>query len=320
MSAEAPALDPALLAWTARIAEISAGLPELSSSDPAPRRNAARQLSDELATEFALDVPAGITIDEIVLAGDDGRELRLRRFRRSRDTGALPSMLWCHGGGFVGGTIDEILNDRSCAALTMLSGVQIFSLEYRLAPEHPFPAGADDAVSAFRTLRDRAGEFTIALDRFGIGGNSAGATLATTAAHRLTRADVPVHHQALEVPAAALRAVGPSATLYSDGFGLDEAEQLAELYLAGHPLSEGSPLDFPELDGMPPTLMMVAEFDPLRDGALSYADRLDEAGVHVTVHVGPGHVHGSPGLTARWQGARHWRDTYARELVNAYRG
>jgi len=312
------ALAPEIRAWAQRVEEVATGLPvSVAEEGFAPRRLAARMLSDALAEEFTLPVPDGVTISELPLRSGDG-VLRARRFRSARARGPQPTMLWCHGGGFFGGTIDEMLNDRISAALALASGVQIFSLEYRLAPEHPFPAPVDDAVEALRDLRARCIELEVAPDRLGIGGNSAGATIAATAARWLCAEGEQVHHQALEVLPAALYPYGDSATWYGRGFGLDDVADLADVYRGDAPLTEASPLDFPDLRGLPPALLLVAEFDPLRDGALAYAERLRAAEVPVTVHVGAGHVHGSPGLTAGWQGARDWQSAFAVELTRAY--
>jgi acetyl esterase len=313
------ALAPEIRAWAQRVGEVAAGLPVSDAEEGfAPRRLAARMLSDVLAEDFTLPVPDGVRISELPLRGGDG-VLRARRFRSASARGPQPTMLWCHGGGFFGGTIDEILNDRISAALALASGVQIFSLEYRLAPEHPFPAPVDDAVEALRDLRARWIELEVAPDRLGIGGNSAGATIAATAARWLSAEGERVHHQALEVLPAALYPYGDSATRYGRGFGLDDVADLADVYRDGAPLTEASPLDAPDLRGLPPALLLVAEYDPLRDGALAYAERLRAADVPVTVHVGAGHVHGSPGLTACWQGARDWQDAFAAGLALAYR-
>lgn len=156
-TADPLALDAPVRTWLRRIDEIIADLPEHGSPDPAAHRRAARILSDLLAAEFTDPAPPGIEADELRLAGPDG-PLRARRFRPAGSSGPLPTMLWLHGGGWVAGTIDELLNERTTADRALRSGVQIVALEYRLAPEHPFPAPVDDAVSALAALRARASE------------------------------------------------------------------------------------------------------------------------------------------------------------------
>ena len=314
---EQPSLSAPILEWMSRIRELSATLPDLESTEMGARRRAQRELSDLLAVEFTEPVPAGVEIIDLEVAGGAG-PLRARRFRPVAVVGALPTMLWLHGGGWTGGTIDELLNDRLCADRALRSGVQIISLEYRLAPERPFPAPVDDAVAALTDLRRRADELLVDADRLGIGGNSAGATIAASAALRARDAGIRLHHQALEVLPAALRAVGASMHRYLRPAERHGVEHLTDLYRAGAPLAVSSPLDAPEHRGVAPALILAAEFDPLRDGATAYAEALRKAGVPVVLRIGSGHDHASSGLTARWQGAREWRDTFVAELTTAY--
>lgn len=260
-----------------------------------------------------------MSVDEFTIAGGSG-QLRARRYRPAGRTGtAMPTQLWCHGGGFVAGTIDEILGDRLTADRARDANLQIVSLEYRLAPEHPYPAAVDDVVAALADLRARADELDVDADRLGVGGNSAGALVAATAALRERDAGRPLRHQALEVPPATLRDVGESSRRYAIGFGLDDAREVAALYRGAAPVSEVSPLDHSDHRDVAPALLLVAQFDPLRDGALAYADALCAAGVATEVRLGAGHVHASPGLTAGFDRARRWQSTFAAELALAYR-
>ncbi len=131
-----PPLSAEILEWIQRIRELSATLPDLESPEPGARRRAQRELSDLLAVEFTEAVPAGVLIDDLVVAGGTG-PLRARRFRPGSSTGALPTMLWLHGGGWSGGTIDERLNERLCADRSLRSAVQIIALEYGWRPSIP---------------------------------------------------------------------------------------------------------------------------------------------------------------------------------------
>ena len=315
-TADPLALDAPVRTWLRRIDEIIADLPGHGSADPTVHRRAAWILSDLLAAEFTDPAPPGIEADELRLAGHDG-PLRARRFRPAAAPGPLPTMLWLHGGGWVAGTIDELLNERTTADRALRSGVQIVALEYRLAPEHPFPAPVDDAVSALAALRARASELGVDPERLGIGGNSAGATIAASAALRERDAGRRLHHQALEVLPATLRPLGGPSDPRRRASGMDGAENLAEIYRAGAPLADCSPLEAADHCGLAPALILAAELDPLRDGAIAYARTLEEAGVPVALRVGAGHVHGSPGLTA-WRGARDWRDVFVAEIAAAY--
>ncbi|MEV4774138.1 alpha/beta hydrolase [Microbacterium sp. LWH12-1.2] len=314
---DCPPLSAPVLEWIQRVEELSAAHPELAAADPVARRRPARRVSDLVALEFTDPAPDGVEIDDLELRGGAG-PLRARRFRRADAIGDSPTMLWLHGGGWVGGSIDEILNDRICAALALRSGVQIVSLEYRLAPEHPFPAPVDDAVAALHALRSRADELGVDVDRLGIGGNSAGATIAASAALRERDAGRALHHQALEVLPAALRTFGASMQRYRRASGMEDAESIADVYRAGAPHTAASPLDAADHRSLAPALILAAEFDPLLDGAVAYARALRESGVAVVLRIGEGHIHGSPALTARWQGARDWHDDFAAELAAAY--
>lgn len=311
-------LDPAILAWDARTAELAQTLPDLAAPPGPARRRAALRLSDQLAEEFTLPVPDGVAIDDVVIETSSG-PLRARRFRPLDLVLPAPTQVFLHGGGFHEGTVDELLNDRLCAARAKTAGLQLYSLEYRLAPEHPFPAAVLDAVDAvYAIVRDAS--YGADPLRVGIGGNSAGATIAASAAIRMRdRWDSPLIHQDLEVVAAALEPIGESAELYRQGFGLDDAAALVGIYVGDSDVPPlASPLAVPGLEGLPPALIMVAEFDPLRDSGLAYARRLENAGVAVTSVIGKGHLHGTPGLTAALNIARQWQTWHSLELARAY--
>ncbi|WP_137844789.1 alpha/beta hydrolase fold domain-containing protein [Microbacterium sp. 2FI] len=313
-------LDPGIHSWIARLEQLAPAIPGIADPDPAVQRIAARELSDRLAVDFTLPIPDGIEIDDMEIAGPGG-SLRMRRYRPRAADGLVPSQLWLHGGGFYAGTIDEVLNDRLCARRALDSGVQVFSLEYRLAPEHPYPAPVLDAVAALEALIDEAERFGVDPERLGIGGNSAGAAIAASTALRLRDAEGPsLCHVDLEVPPLAMRRVGESAVDYAIGFGLDQLEQIVALYTgpAGPADANISPLDVVDLGGLPSTLIMAAEHDPLRDSGVQYAERLRHAGVPVELYIGAGHLHGTPGLTASFDGAREWQELHAGHLARAY--
>jgi acetyl esterase len=314
-------LDPGILRWIARIEQLSPGIPDLASPDPVAQRVAARELSDLLAADFTLPIPDGVEIEDFEIPGPAGA-LRMRRYRPTATTGLAPSQLWLHGGGFYAGTIDEILNDRLCARRAVESGVQLFSLEYRLAPEHPYPAPVLDAFAALQAMVADPARFGVDPDRLGIGGNSAGAAVAASTALRLRDAGGPrLAHVDLEVPPTAMRPVGQSAADYAIGFGLDQLDFIVAMYAGADGPADAniSPLDVDDLTGLPPTLIMAGEHDPLRDAGVLYAERLRQAGVPVELFVGAGHLHGTPGITAAFDGAREWQEQHARFLALAYK-
>ncbi|WBU37497.1 alpha/beta hydrolase fold domain-containing protein [Homoserinibacter sp. YIM 151385] len=313
-------LDPAITRWIARYGEVASATAGFGDPDLARHRTAAREVSDAVAAEFTSPVPDGVAIEDLELDGPHGAS-RVRRYRPDHAPVLAPTQLWLHGGGFFAGSIHETLNDRICAALALRSGVQILSLDYRLAPEHPYPAAVEDAISAAMTIAADPGALGVDRRRLGIGGNSAGAAIAASAALRLRDSgEVTLIHLDAEVIPASLPPVGDSGREYATGFGLDGLDELRERYFgpAGPADAYGMALEVPDLAGLPPTLLMLAEHDPLRDAGLLLADRLAAAGVPVIVHVGDGHLHASLGLTAQFAGARAWNHRHAAELAAAY--
>ncbi|SFR93458.1 acetyl esterase [Microbacterium sp. cf046] len=313
-------LDPGIRRWIARIEQLAPSMPDLASADPVLRRAADLELSDALAVDFTLPLPEGVDLDDVELAGPGGA-LRLRRYRRSDASGLQPTQLWLHGGGFYAGSIDEVLNDRLCARRALESGVQVFSLDYRLSPEHVYPAPELDAVAALEAFAADPQRYGVDPERLGIGGNSAGAAIAASTALRVRDAETPrLVHVDLEVPPLAMRRVGRSAEDYAIGFGLDALEAIVDMYTGpGGPADPLiSPLDVDDLSGLPATLILAAEHDPLRDSGVEYAERLRQAGVPVELHIGAGHLHGTPGITAAFDGAREWQGRHAQLLALAY--
>ena len=313
-------LDPAITRWVERIAQHSAELPGLGSPDLPSRRAAAVTLSDRLATEFTAEVPPTVDIDEVELPVG-GAALLVRRYRRRGIPSPAPTQLFLHGGGFVIGSVHELVNDRLLAGMADTTGIQLLSLDYALAPEHPYPAARDQVIAALDALLAHPEQYDVDPARLGVGGNSAGAAIVAGAALRWRDLGRPaLIHQSLEVPATSLRAVGESAEQYGEGYGLD-AHGVVAAYLPDPESADVylEPLDHPVLAGLPPTLVATAEFDPLRDGGEQYAERLAAAGVPVTLMRGDGELHASFALTAVSDGARRWQARVAAALRAAYR-
>jgi acetyl esterase len=313
-------LDPGIRAWAQRIEEHSARLPALRSPQLHLRRHAQTMLSDLLAKEFTTPAPPGVRITAKWIEAPTGL-LELRQYRPDGITDRAPTQLALHGGGFTSGTVRELLNDRLLAARALAAGIQVIALDYRLAPEHPYPAAVDDTVYALSTLATSPDRLGIDPDRLGIAGNSAGGGIAASAVLRLRdTSDLRLVHQALEVPAVSLTPTGESARRYAVGFGLDDASELGALYLGPNVPADpySSPLQVEDLSGLPPTLIQVAEHDPLRDMGLAYGRRLADAGVPTVTWLGEGHVHASGGLTAVVPAAREWQRIQASALRDAY--
>ncbi len=205
------------------------------------------------------------------------------RLYTSAEPGTKPLLLYLHGGGFVVGDLDT--HDAPCRMLCRHAGVDVLAVEYRKAPEHPFPGYVDDARTAFRWAADR-------YERVAVGGDSAGGNLAAIIAIEFD----PVL-ALLIYPVVDATEARPSRELFGRGFFL--TDQLMQWY-AGHWLPEGSdptdplrsPLLHPDLGKSAPALVITAGFDPLRDEGEAYAEALRAAGVGVLERRFPGLFHG----------------------------
>jgi acetyl esterase len=205
------------------------------------------------------------------------------RLYASAEPQEKPLLLYLHGGGFVVGDLDT--HDAPCRVLCRHAGVDVLAVEYRKAPEHPFPGYVDDARTAFRWASER-------YDRVGVAGDSAGGNLAATVAIEFD----PVL-ALLIYPVVDATEERPSRKLFGKGFFL--TDELMEWY-SGHFMPDGSdpadplisPLLSPRLRESAPALVVTAGFDPLRDEGEAYAEALREAGVPVLLRRFPGLFHG----------------------------
>jgi acetyl esterase len=236
-------------------------------------------------------------------------ELLVRSFRPAGH-GPLPVVAFLHGGGWVMGSVDSY--DTPLRALANAAGAIVAGVEYRLAPEHPFPAALDDALAAIRWLAADADELGGDPGRLAVAGDSAGGNLAAVAARRL-RGDVPLHLQALIYPVADAALDTPSYREFAYGHGLSAASmrQFWTLYLDGVDAADpdASPLRARDLAGVAPALVITAEADVLRDEGEAYAAALRAAAVPTELVRWPGAIHGF----FRWLAAT----SQSRELVEA---
>ena len=206
-----------------------------------------------------------------------------------------PALLFFHGGGWVMGNRETV--DPTCRTLANASGLVVASVDYRLAPEHPYPAAAEDAFEALGWLAREAGSLGVDPSRIAVGGDSAGGNLAIVAALMARdRSATPPAFQLLIYPVADHAFDTPSYLEYADGYGLtlDAMRTYWNHYL---PRSEAgrepyaSPLRA-NLDGLPPTHVITVEYDPLRDDGERLADRLRGSGVAVISRRYDGQLHG----------------------------
>ena len=222
-----------------------------------------------------------------VVAGD----LRIRTYRPHENDGGV--VAFTHGGGWMMGTLESY--DSALRSLAGAAGAVVASIDYRMAPEHRFPAAVDDTLAGIRWLAAHAGEVGGDGSRLAIAGDSAGGNLAAVAALRL-RGELPLRLQALIYPITDSGRDTPSYREFASGHGLSAASmrRFWDLYLDGadgrHP--DVSPLQAPDLGGVAPAYVLTAEEDVLRDEAEAYAARLREAGVPTELVRWPGTIHG----------------------------
>lgn len=264
-----------------------------------------------------------LVVEDVALVDDftipvTGGEIRLRRYSPTGANQVMhPAFFHIHGGGFTLGSIDSIYNAAKCAHICAAAGCAVTTVEYRLAPEFPFPTAPEDCYTALLWVVDHAGELGIDPTRIAIGGESAGGNLAAVVAlMSRDRGGPPLILQVLEVPVTDMsdRSVEhPSLALYGAGYGLDRVaiESFQDDYLP-RPVDRDaayvSPLRADDLTGLPPAYIVTAEFDPLRDSGEAYARRLQEAGVPTTLRRFESHTHGSSSLWQTWPSATTWMD------------
>jgi acetyl esterase len=222
-------------------------------------------------------------------------EIPVRVYRPSLATD-LPVLMFFHGGGFVICNLDT--HDRTCRSLANASGCVVVSVDYRLAPEHKFPAAAEDAYGATRYVAEHASEFGIDPRRIAVGGDSAGGTLATVVAMMARdRGGPALRFQLLVYPVTNFTEhATQSERDYGKGFFLDEElmDWFADQYFATEAdrhLPYGSPLKASDLRNLPPAMVMTAECDPLCDQGEAYAEKLRSAGVAVELKRYDGMIH-----------------------------
>jgi acetyl esterase/lipase len=235
-----------------------------------------------------------VTVDRTVPAAGGARRIRVYTPASARGARA-PGLVWFHGGGWVIGSIET--HDGVCRALARRAGVVVVSVDYRLAPEHRFPAGIEDAVAATRWVLENAASLGVDPSAVAVGGDSAGGNFAALVALALRGAPVEPAFQLLVYPATDLTRSQPSHRFFREGFMLPEPAILwfRDRYLPDVKLESDprvSPLFASDLSGLPRALVVTAGFDPLRDEGRAYADRLREAGVPVEYVCSEGSMHG----------------------------
>jgi len=331
-------LDPEAVAVIEEIE--AAGVPEWSALSV----ESARRVEDEVfsggdppAVDFVRDLAIpGPGAGSAGVEADPSAEIPIRVYRHADHDDNPPVLVYYHGGGWVVGTLDSI--DGVCRRLARRGECVVVSVDYRLAPEHPFPAAVEDAEAALRWAADNAGAFGGDPDRLAVGGTSAGGNLAAVAALRASRSTLRNRGRGATTRERARDADGPALArqflLYpitdyafdtdsyaenGDGPLLTERDMrwFWEKYLrsdvdGANPYA--SPLLAPDLSDLPPATVLTAGFDPLRDEGIAYAERLAEAGVAVRHDHHPDQPHGFLSTSESVAAADAALDELGREL------
>ncbi len=258
------------------------GIPPTHTLSPADAR---RFYRERRAVTQPEPPPVGVVRD-LEASGPLGPiPLRLYRPRQiaSQKAGtALPVLVYFHGGGWVIGDLDT--HDTLCRELANGSGAAVVAVDYRMGPEHRFPAAFDDCLAATYWVKTNASGLDLDPARIAIGGDSAGGNLAAGVALAARDAgDLPLAYQLLIYPATDMRRIAPSHTTNGEGYMLtrDTITYFHDHYITdpAHDLDwRASPLLHEDLSGLPPSLVLTAGYDPLRDEGLAYAEALTAAG------------------------------------------
>jgi len=223
-------------------------------------------------------------VEDRTIPGPTG-DIPVRLYRPDNaPVGPLPILIFYHGGGWIQGDIE--VHDEPCRLVANASGGLVISVDYRLAPEHKFPAGVDDCLAAFRWVRDHADEIGADPTRIAVGGDSAGGNLSAVVCQQIAAAgEAGPMFQLLIYPATDSRMQTKSFDMFGEGFFLtrERIDWYLELYLDDFEANKLDPRFSPvftdDLSNLPPALVITAGFDPLRDEGRAYHESLLAAGV-----------------------------------------
>lgn len=232
------------------------------------------------------------TVDHVVPG--PGGPIPVRVYRPTLDRTA--AILFCHGGGFIFGNLDT--HDSICRTLAYASGRTVVAVDYRLAPEHHFPAALDDAQAALEWLRAEARLLDLYSDRIAVAGDSAGGHIALGLALRCRDEGVPLDHIGLIYPLLDPASDSASAVQFAQGYMLTASflEWAWDAYRGDGGADPSFDLTRADLQRLPATTIVTAQFDPLRDEGEALARRLGDAEVDVALRRYPGMIHGFAGL------------------------
>ncbi|PKJ52829.1 alpha/beta hydrolase [Bacillus sp. SN10] len=256
-------------------------------------------MREEAARVFpATVVDESLSLIDEVIEGPDANPVRLKIYRPKSNNEALPALLWIHGGGYILGSIND--NEDLCVKFAKEVGCVVVSVDYRLAPEHPYPAPIEDCYAALKWIADSAETLNVDSNRIGVAGVSAGGGL--TAALTLLARDRQYPSICFQMPLYPMiddRNNTPSTNEIKEGFVWNQKSNeagwkmyLGELYGTDHIPAYAAAARAEDYRNLPYTYTCVGQLDPFRSETLTYVTKLAEAGVDVEFHLYPGAYHG----------------------------
>ena len=299
---------------------VALAFPEIDITDVRGAREILRR------QQLPFRAPESLVIEKRTVPGPPGDpDIEVCIMTPRELTGLAPAVYWIHGGGFILGEVDGDLDAPAHVAATL--GAVAVSVEYRLAPEHPYPAAAEDCYAGLKWLADNAGALGIDPSRIAIAGVSAGGGLAAAVALMARdRGGPALCLQVLDIPELDDRLQTPLMLAYTDTpcWNYPSAILSWQAYLGPGRHADVPPYAAParadDLSGLPPAYVMTCEFDPLRDEGIQYAQRLIQAGVATELHHYPGTFHGSCAAGAGTAISDRMVDDRTAALARAFRG
>lgn len=287
-----------------------------------PDHLAMRAGYDSGTAGFAYDA-GPVSVQDATLPGPAGA-LPVRLYTPPGTRAPLPALVFFHGGGWVVGSLHS--HDHLCRHLCVKAGVAVLAVDYRLAPEHPFPAAFEDCLAVMRAVRLAADTLGIDRRRLAVGGDSAGGQLAASVCLALREAGEPLPaFQLLIYPVCDLLADNASLRDNATGYLLTVSayHRMCEWYAGPRDAWADwrlSPQRAADHRGLPPALIQTAQYDPLRDEGQAYADTLRAAGVSVDYRCHPGVIHGFARMGGKVNAGRIALDEAASALQRALSG
>ena len=247
-------------------------------------------------------VEESVSLTDEIIEGPDASPLKLRIYREKSLCETAPALLWIHGGGYIIGSIDD--DDDLCVRIAKTASCVVVSVDYRLAPENPYPAPIEDCYAALRWMADHVKELNVDCNRIGVAGLSAGGGL--TAALTLLARDRKYPNICFQMPLYPMiddRNNSPSTNEVKEGFVWNQKTNemawkmyLGEIHGTDQVPAYAAAARAEDYSGLPYTYTCIGQLDPFRDETLTYVTKLAQAGVDVEFHLYPGCYHSYEGI------------------------